>query len=160
VNGRAGNVPRFGFPMLTEKVRTFPCPNCHEIIDESADKCRFCLTTIDRAQSVASADFQAKVNQACSDASFLRIAAGAMIGFMVLSWFRIFFMFFWGFLAIFVLVPVLLIRWQVKFSRIRTNDPDYRKARMSRTVALSLWVAATFLQFSPLLDAIAYRLDH
>lgn len=57
--------------------RTFPCPNCKEIINDSMTERRFCSTPVDRGVASLIADRQAKTNQACSDASFLKTAAVA-----------------------------------------------------------------------------------
>jgi hypothetical protein len=46
----------------------------------------------------------------------------------------------WGAWIIFFVVLVLLIRWQVKFGRLVTNDADYLKARRSWRLSLVLWL--------------------
>ena len=66
-------------------VRTFPCPNCNEIINDSMTQCRFCSVTIDPGVAQLIADRQAKANQGYSDASYLRTAAIAMYVFLGLS---------------------------------------------------------------------------
>ena len=116
--------------------RTFRCPNCNEMINESAVKCRFCLLAIDPGVAELIAGRQAKVNEACSDASYLRRTAMAMyvfLGFAVVFTFA-----YWGFLITFWMGLVLMIRWQVKFSELITNDPDYAKAKRSKSVSLLL----------------------
>lgn len=35
-----------------------------------------------------------------------------------------------------------IIRWQVKFGGIKTNDPDYPRAKRNRNLAVSLWLIA------------------
>ena len=62
-----------------EPVRVLQCPNCKETIDASSEQCRFCSVAIDPIAAERAADVMAKVNQACSDASFLRTAAGAIL---------------------------------------------------------------------------------
>ena len=127
--------------------RTFPCPNCNEIINDSMTQCRYCSVPIDPGVAQLVADRQAKANQAYSDASFLRTAAIAMYVFLGLSFIPIVPLVGWGFLVIFVVVIVLLIRWQVKFSGVVTNDVDYKKARRSWMVSLALLIAAIPLGF-------------
>lgn len=63
--------------------QTFPCPNCNEIINDTSEKCRFCSAPIDRQAAAVAGELQSKVNQACSDASFLWLAA--LVGFIALS---------------------------------------------------------------------------
>jgi hypothetical protein len=53
----------------------FECPVCKQTIDASSTKCRFCSAAIDPAAAEAAAEKMAKVNQAFSDASFLRTMA-------------------------------------------------------------------------------------
>jgi len=40
-----------------------------------------------------------------------------------------------------------LIRWQVRFGSLVTNDADYLKARRSWRLSLVLWVVAILLGF-------------
>ncbi len=127
--------------MLTQP-QTFPCPNCNEIINDEMEKCRFCSAPIDKEAAVVAAELQSKVNQAYSDASYLKTAAVAMFIFLGLSFVPFLPLVFWGFVLTFLIVIVMLVRWQIKFSGLQTNDPDYRQARRSRNLALLLWLAA------------------
>ncbi len=34
---------------MLSKLRTFRCPNCNEMIDDSKPQCRFCLVPLDPA---------------------------------------------------------------------------------------------------------------
>ena len=47
-----------------------------------------------------------------------------------------------GFIITFFIVIILIIRWQVKFGRLETSDPDYQRAKRLRNVALLLWLVA------------------
>ncbi|MGB8846688.1 MAG: hypothetical protein WCC73_13475, partial [Terracidiphilus sp.] len=68
------------------------------------------------------AEKMSKINQACSDASFLRTAA-----ISVLAFFGIMFIPFMGLLGIvgyyflLVAVPFLATRWWVRFSRVQSD---------------------------------------
>ena len=42
----------------------------------------------------------------------------------------------WGFLIIFIIVIVLLIRWQVRYSGLISEDADYKSARRSWWISL------------------------
>jgi Ca2+/Na+ antiporter len=123
-------------------MQTLPCPACREIVSASASVCRFCSTPIDPVIAAAAADNQDKVNQACSDASFLKTAAILMWVFLGLSFIPFVPLVGWGFLIVFVVVLVLLIRWHLKFSGLNTTDADYQQAKRSRTLALILWLVA------------------
>jgi hypothetical protein len=137
-------------------LRTFPCPNCLEIINETMRACPHCAAPVDPEAAGAAAELQDKVNQACSDASYLRTAAVVMFGFLGLSLIPFVPLVFWGFLITFVAVVVLLVRWQSRFGRLQSADPDYAQARRSRNVALVLWVLAVPVGFvvRPLLGVI------
>ena len=127
--------------------RTFRCPNCNEMINDSMTQCRYCNVPVDPAVAQLIAERQEKANQSYSDASFLRTAVVAMYVFMGLSYIPFVPLVGWGFLATFVVVLVLLIRWQVKFGRLVTNDADYLKARRSWRLSLVLWLMAILLGF-------------
>ena len=105
--------------------------------------CRFCSAPIDpRAASVA-AELQARVNRACTDASFLRTAAAAMFVLLALSIVPfIMLLTYLGFIITFFVVLVLIVRWQIKFGRLQTKDIDYNHAKRLRTVAVVLWLVA------------------
>jgi hypothetical protein len=106
------------------------------MINESATQCRFCSVAIDPGVAELIAGRQQKVNEACSDASYLRRKATAMyvfLGYGLVVSFE-----YWGFLITFWTAVILLVRWQVKFSELLTNDPDYTKARRSKNISLLL----------------------
>jgi hypothetical protein len=120
--------------------RTFPCPNCNEIINDSMAQCRFCSVAVDPGVAQLIADRQEKANQAYSDASYLRSAAIAMYVFLGLSLIPFIPVVFWGFLGTFVVVLVLLIRWQARYGSLVTSDPDYKTARRSWWISLALFL--------------------
>jgi predicted ABC-type exoprotein transport system permease subunit len=123
--------------------QTFPCPNCGEIINDSMQTCRFCSAAVDPEAASAAAELQTRVNRACSDASFLRTAAAAMFVLLALSIVPfISLITYLGFIITFLVVLVLLVRWQIKFGRLQTKDTDYNRAKSMRTVALVLWLVA------------------
>src|SRR5688572_22334767 len=116
--------------------RTFRCPNCNEMINDSMVQCRFCSVPVDPNVALLIADRQEKANQAYSDASFLRTAAIAMYVFLGLSLIPFIPIVFWGFLATFVVVIVLLIRWQIRYATLVSDDADYKSARRSWWISL------------------------
>ena len=61
-----------------------------------------------------------------------------------------------GFVATFVVAAVLLVRWQVRFGDLLTDDTDYSRAKRSRNVAALLLIAAVpaGIIFSPFIDVI------
>jgi hypothetical protein len=93
------------------------------------------------------AERQEKTNHACSDASYLKTAAIAMIVFLGLSCLPFVPLVDWAFLITFVIVVVLLIRWQIRFGQLLTNDPDYLIAKKRKNLALILLLIATPVGF-------------
>jgi hypothetical protein len=125
--------------------RIFSCPKCKETIDTSAGFCRFCGALVDTNAAEKEAEILALVNQACSDASFLKIMAmGVPISFVISflpivsmlgAWSLIFFCF---------AVPALTVRWWIKFSRLPSDDPEFRRARKTANLLSVLSVILFF----------------
>jgi MFS family permease len=145
---------------MLSQPRTFRCPNCNEMINDSVKECPFCSVALDPGVVALIAERQEKANRAYSDASFLRTAAVAMFVFLGISLIPLLGIVYWGFLFTFVGVLVLLIRWQVKFGSLITSDDDYRLAKRSRNIALILWLVAIPLGFiiRPLIDLLIAQL--
>jgi hypothetical protein len=115
---------------LSSTVQVFPCPNCQETINTSTQQCPFCSTPIDRAAAEQSAAATSRISQACSDASYLKIMLGVLIPFGILIFFPILGLLgIVGFVFIKYAVPVMTIRWWIKYGRIKTTDTDLHKAR-------------------------------
>ena len=118
--------------------RTFRCPNCSEMINDSMTQCRYCSVPVDPAVAALIADRQEKANQAYSDASYLRTAAVAMYVFLGLDLLPFVPFVSWAFLVTFVAVIVLLIRWQIRYATLVTDDPDYKSARRSWWISFAM----------------------
>src|ERR1051325_6402426 len=142
---------------MQTRPQTFPCPNCKEIINDTMARCRYCDAPVDPRAAAEAAALQARVNQACSDASYLKTAALVMWAFLGLSFVPFVPLVSWAFLVTFVVVLVMIVRWQLKFGRVKTDDPDYPRARRSKNLAALLWLGALFLDFiiRPLLILLA-----
>jgi hypothetical protein len=114
------------------------------MIYSDTTKCRFCSAPVDSATATAAADNQAKVNNACNQAKWIRNMAGAMWALMGVS--LIFTAGTIGVFAFFFLIPLSLIYWQISYGRLKTSDPDYQKAKRDRLIALGLWVPAALIE--------------
>ena len=140
--------------------RTFPCPSCNEIINEGMKTCNFCSTPVDSQAAINAAELQEKVNNACSDASYTKIVSQALFVFIALGFTPIVSgLGNLGFLGGFFAVPIMAFRWQMKFGKLKTIDPDYRKAKRAKNIALLLWLAAAPLRFVivPILLALLFQ---
>ena len=124
--------------------RILPCPSCGEMIYSDTTKCRFCSAPVDSSAAAVAADNQAKVNNACNQAKWIRNMAGAMWALMGVS--LIFTAGTIGVFAFFFLIPLLLIYWQISYGRLTTADPDYNRAKRDRLIALGLWVPAALIE--------------
>ena len=125
--------------------RTFRCPNCNEMINDSMTVCRFCSVPVDPGVAQLIADRQEKANQAYSDASYLRTAAIAMYVFFGLSFIPFLPFVSWGSLITFFVVLFLLVRWQLRYGSLITDDADFKTARRSWWVSLVMLLALPVL---------------
>jgi len=115
------------------------------MINDSMTVCRFCSVPVDPGVAQLIADRQEKANQACSDASFLRTAAIAMYVFFGLSFVPFLPIVSWGTLIVFFVVIFLLVRWQLRYGSLITDDADYKTARRSWWVSLVMLLALPVL---------------
>jgi hypothetical protein len=120
---------------ITASARVFPCPECKETIDTSAKFCRFCGTPVDAGAAEEAAEAMAKVNQACSDASYLTVMAIAIPISIALSLAPIVgFLGYWSLIFLLFAVPAMAVRWWIKFGQIQSIDPDFCRARQTIVV--------------------------
>jgi hypothetical protein len=104
-------------------VRTFACPACGETIALGCERCRFCSAVIDQTAAAAAADLMDRVNLACSEAEDIRALFDREPSeYDMLSKGR-------GERPDFYLLPILLIRWWIRFGKLRANDKDLTAAK-------------------------------
>jgi hypothetical protein len=65
-------------------------------------------------------------------------------------WISLAMSFFWnggtlGFFALFFITPISLVYWQIRYGRLQSADPDYKKAKRDRLIALVLWLPAALI---------------
>jgi hypothetical protein len=127
---------------MSENIMSFRCVSCGEYINTSMTQCRYCEAPIDPEVARMVSVEQDKVNNACSEASYIKSIAVVLVVACGLSFLPIpvvstvAFLFF---CATYLAVPVMVLRWQLKFGQLRSSDPDYAKAKKVKTVALLLW---------------------
>lgn len=136
-----------GLLSLSPFVEVFSCPTCRETINTSVARCPYCSTPIDEAAAKLSAAETSKISQACSDASYLKVMLGILLPFGAVIFFPFLGLFgVAGFVFIKYALPVMLIRWWIRYGRIKTTDPDFRTARnTAAAVSVSSVLVFVFL---------------
>jgi len=87
-----------------------------------------------------------KINQACSDASYLQIMAGTMLVFLLLAFLPLVgFVAIIGFYFLIFAVPIMTIRWWVKFGKLTSDDADWRRAKRTIVISIAIWWAFVVL---------------
>ena len=133
---------------LTPAAQVFSCPTCSNTINATMHVCPFCQTQIDSTTAEREAAATSKSNAACSDASYLRILLTMFFVFLALmlvpfiglvglagTWF------------IRIALPIMCIRWWIKYGRVHTTDPDFSRARTS-TILVSVAAIVVFCTFA------------
>lgn len=151
------------------------CPKCGQTIDASADVCRFCGAKIDHEAAQKAAHLLARVDVACSDASYLRstvvivlILLGGVV-FALLRQPRFFVLFGFentllGFCVLVLLVsspfPLWTLRWWRKYAALTSDDDDFQSARKV-IKSIGTGTTAALLTFGSLFCLVLlYRLAH
>jgi hypothetical protein len=141
---------------MFDLVKTFQCPNCREYINDSMEKCRYCSAPLDKKEVAEVVAKQEKLNNAFSSANSLRLATGGLPTFALVS-FAPFLGFFAGigFLAMLIILPFLLIYWQIKYGTLITADKEYKLAKSYWNQSLGIWAIFAFIQTLLLLLSFA-----
>jgi hypothetical protein len=129
---------------------TFRCPSCREYINTDMAECRYCSAPVDPAIAAQLAGRQRAVNEAVSEAGFLRAYGRTCAGAFLISFLPLArCVAFPVFLVTAVILPFLLVRWRVRYWPLNFPDPDFKEARRKWLAALGLWAApaATYLMF-------------
>lgn len=159
----------------TEDLDVFECPHCGQTIYTSADVCRFCGAKIDHDAALKAAHLLAKVDQACSDASVIKIMAGTafclpvgivfgllrnprciyLVGFQNVVL---------GFCVLVLILsspfPIWSLRWWERNRHLTSEDEEFQNSRSAvRTVGSA--AAASLLTFGSILSlVIIYKVTH
>jgi len=136
-----------GEAIAQEKVRVFQCQSCKEYINTSMTECKFCGAAVDYNVAQVEGAVQSQTGNACSDASYLKIMSRVTVTVYLLSWLPIAGWLGIAFLVLMIIIPIMGIRWWVKYASIKTTDPDYKAARKSVLVAMIIWAALLVVWF-------------
>jgi len=109
------------------------------------------LTTVESAVKNVN-----ETNKACNDGNYISILARSAVVFYLLSWIPILGAFAgWGFLFVMLAIPILVIRWWVKYLEIQTSDKDYQAAKKLILISLAIWAVMAVVW---LIGSIIYTL--
>lgn len=120
---------------LSSAVHVLPCPNCGETINTSVQQCPFCSAPIDAVAAEVSAAATSRISQACSDASYRKVMAWSLVTFFFLMFVP--FVGLAGAVGLWFLriaIPVMVVRWWIKFGSIKTDDPDFARAKRAAII--------------------------
>lgn len=125
----------------SSKVQVFRCPGCHEMINTSMDRCRFCGVGIDRYAAQEAVVFQQKVNRAIENASYTRILAGILpliyiAGVKNRSASAII----WGMVPLLLGFPLYVAWGWSLYRQIPPIEPGIRSAKGYLMQASALWI--------------------
>ena len=149
----------------TVDLDVFDCPKCGQTIDATADVCRFCGAKIDHEAAQQAAHLLARIDLACSDASYLRNTAvvvlclppGILLGLMRAPRFIRDVGFqntLMGFCVLVLLVaspfPLWCLRWWTKYASLTSDDDEFQNAR-KMVKAVGTGTASALLAFGALL---------
>jgi hypothetical protein len=149
----------FTIGAATQAPTIFQCPKCNEAIDSTAESCRFCGATVDHEAAEKAAELLARVNQACSDASYMRSTALALPVFFLVRFVPFIAMAGTvGFIGVSIVVPVWAVRWWLKYGKVASTDAEFRKARGTvRWAGTLIFAIFLVLVVFPLVLAILAR---
>jgi hypothetical protein len=131
----------------------FPCPKCNETIDNTAETCRFCGQPVDHEAALKAAQLLSKINQGCSDASYMKSCALAIPVFFVVRYIPfVSTVGGVGCLGLSIGIPAWALIWWLKYGSIKVDDVDFIRARKTvRIVGICAFAAFVFLIMVPFL---------
>jgi hypothetical protein len=142
---------------LAEKVppgaaRGFQCRNCLEFINPTLTNCPYCGAVVELDVPEATHS-QTILAQAGSEARILKMLAQAELVCFVLSFVPFASFALYGFMILLPGVPMLWVRWWVKYHNLQTSGQDYENAKRDVIAAaviwsgvIAVWMAAGVLQ--------------
>lgn len=137
-----------GLPSLNliPAVGIFPCPNCRGTINTGLHACPYCSFPLDPATADASAVEFSRVNQAISDASYLRVLGICALVFLLLRVVPFLGLIgLVGFWFVEIAIPVLAIRWFLRYRTIQPREKEMVKARRTAWIVASCGLVFFFL---------------
>ncbi|MBP6820296.1 MAG: hypothetical protein KA368_02070 [Acidobacteria bacterium] len=131
---------------LSNQEQTVQCQNCLEFINASLTNCRYCGAVVSLENPPAEGNAKTKVADASRDGYLLTIMARALaVCFIALTFSILSKLALAVFLILLVAVPLMLVRWWVKYRGLQTEEHNYRMARLNTIKAAVVWGAILLL---------------
>jgi hypothetical protein len=117
---------------------------------------------VDREAAQKAALLMAKINQACSDASYMKSTALALPVFFLLRFAPIISMLgIIGFIGLLIGIPVWALRWALKFGAITSDDADFIRARKTvKIIGIIVTILLVFFAIVPFIIGLLAVLVH
>ncbi len=120
--------------------QTVQCQNCLEFSDSSLTNCRYCGAVIDFDPLPVEEQVQSKFAQACRDGNLLMVMSRALaVCFIALTFSFLTTLALAGFLILLVAVPLMQVRWWMKYGRLPAENMAYQQARREAIVSAVVW---------------------
>lgn len=120
--------------------QTVQCQNCLESVSASLTNCRYCGAVIGLEALPVEEDAQSKIAKACRDGHFLKVMSRALaVCFIALTFSILSTLALAGFLMLLVAVPLMQVRWWMKYRRLQAEDLAYQQARRETVVSAFVW---------------------
>ncbi|MEK7830791.1 MAG: hypothetical protein AAB401_06885 [Acidobacteriota bacterium] len=108
--------------------------------------CRYCGAVVSPETAPVEDEAKSKIADASRDGYFLKIMAGAFaVCFIALTSSIFSKVALAGFLILLVAIPLMLVRWWIKYRGVHTEEHSYKMARLSATTAAVIWGAILLL---------------
>lgn len=131
---------------LSNQEETVQCKNCLEFINASLTNCRYCGAVISLETATAQDEAKSKLADASRDGFFLTTMARALaICFIALTFSILSKLALAGFLILLVAVPLMLVRWWIKYRGLQTEEHNYKIAKLKTIMAAVVWGAVLLL---------------
>ncbi len=122
------------------------CQNCLEFVSSSLTNCRYCGAVLGDENATSAEDAQSNIAHACRDGKFLKLMSRALAVCFIALTFSIFSkLALAGFLILLVAMPILLIRWWIKYRSLQTEDQDYQEAKRETIMLAVIWCGTVFV---------------
>jgi len=125
----------------------FKCRICDESIDPSLTNCPYCGAVIGSAESEIPSPSSS--DKACKEATILKVMARALaVSFLAVAMSVVEGLAFFAFITLLISVPVMLIRWWMKYRNLPPTNPGYARARQEVSFAAVIWVGVIIVWLS------------